>query len=289
MVRLLLALAAVGAAAAAQAEPNLLRAANITVEYQPAGASPHLGPLVDVARPRFSWQLASDDPAARDQVQQGYELLVCEVLPDGSERHVSTSSQVWRAESIHVALGCDAASASASGCSTQLETDRTYAVRVRVWSGARGDPPQPRPPPATDLSAPAYFGTALGLRDSPGGSGRPTLWAAPWITGAPARFRAAAFAGLRPHTDGAASQRRPSATSCGCPSRCRTSRSAAPACTPRPRATPRCGSTASASTTTAMSSGPGHRGGSGCCTARTTSPQACGRVPTCSGSGSAGV
>ena len=52
---------------------------------------------------------------------------------------------------------------------------RHYSVRLRVWSDTRGDP--------NLYSAPAYFGTALGLRASPGGSSaHTTTWAAPWIT-----------------------------------------------------------------------------------------------------------
>ena len=178
---LALALATAGGAAAPTLAPlNLLFATKVQVEYQPAGSTPMLAALVDVARPRFSWQLASRDPAARDQEQQAYEIVVRELLPDGTERDVSDSYQVWTSDSLNQALGCY--TSASPGCITQLYPDRTYAVRVRIWSGPRGAPRQQAPPPSTNYSEPVYFGTALGLRDSPGASGKPTVWAAPWIT-----------------------------------------------------------------------------------------------------------
>eukprot|EP01046_Picozoa_sp_COSAG06_P082246 COSAG06_NODE_29297_length_559_cov_0.789130_1_plen_138_part_10 len=104
---------------------NLLFATNISVEYQPSGSTPGHAPLVDVACPRFSWQLGSSNPGARDQVQQGYELVVRELLPDGSEQHVSDSYQVWSNESINVALGCYTSAYGCNGATTLWES----------WSG----------------------------------------------------------------------------------------------------------------------------------------------------------
>jgi hypothetical protein len=158
---------------------NLLFPTNLTVEYLPMSTAPQFAPLVDTARPRFSWQLASRDPSVRNQVQQGFQILVRQLMPDGTEKPVSDSYQVWSSESIHQPLACDE---SASGCGTELARDATYSVRVRVWSAIDGVPAQRTPPPSINYSHPVYFGTPLGLRPAPGAAGLPAHWAAPWIT-----------------------------------------------------------------------------------------------------------
>ncbi|MDB6076754.1 MAG: inverting alpha-L-rhamnosidase, partial [Akkermansiaceae bacterium] len=84
---------------------------------------------VDIAKPRFSWKIDSDQ---RGQAQTAYEVVV-----DG----VWDSGKVNSSESLHVEYGGPA-----------LATAKGYTWKVRVW-GANGE--------ASDWSGPAGFSTGL--------------------------------------------------------------------------------------------------------------------------------